>query len=364
MPGVVACRRQQPAAGPAPGLRAGQRRPRRRPAHRGARRRHRGRRRRRAHGARRAARGRAPGRRARLDQGQHRARQGRRRRGRPDQDRARAGHRHHPAHDRRRPAAPAAARRRRRGCGCPTCPRTGQKAAGIAGVSAMGTGGLNVHLVLRSEPRPRSRHDRVLPVRLARRDRARAGTGPRCAAAPTTARPAAAYLLHAPDRTAAGRDPGPDRATWRPGCPTPSCSDLACQLGPRRRASQGPARVAIVASKQEQLARLAARPSTCCRPARRPARHPARHLRGRQRRRPGHAAAVRRPAPGHAGRTRTAARLRPGPVAGRAALAGPARRQRRTPRSARPRRDRRPDLGRVPVRGRRGIGHGHPKQDP
>ena len=47
-------------------------------------------------------------------------------------------HRHHPAVDRVRPAASAAARPVTPGCGCPHAPRPGPMASGIAGVSAMG----------------------------------------------------------------------------------------------------------------------------------------------------------------------------------------------------------------------------------
>lgn len=126
----------------------------------------------------------------------------------------------------------------------------------LAGVSAMGVGGVNVHLVLRNAPGRGSRYDRVLRVlpRLAR-----AGSGKERAACTVRAssadRPPAAYLLHAPDRQrlAAALTRVGEVAGWLSDA---EMMDLSCQLG-RDARSQGPARVAIVASHQEELARLA-----------------------------------------------------------------------------------------------------------
>jgi enediyne polyketide synthase len=126
----------------------------------------------------------------------------------------------------------------------------------LAGVSAMGVGGVNVHLVLRNAPGRGSRYDRMLRVlpRLAR-----SGSGKERVACsdrvPDQSRWPAAYLLHAPDRQqlAALATRIADVADW---LSDSEMVDLACQLGRDARA-QGPARIAIVASDQAELARLA-----------------------------------------------------------------------------------------------------------
>ena len=127
----------------------------------------------------------------------------------------------------------------------------------IAGVSAMGTGGGNAHLVLRGQT-DRGRHKR-------RGRSARPGetTETMLAIDPAKhpAQPsegqvrATAYLLHAPDRKA--MLPVLARiAQISPWLSDAEMRDLACQLA-RDAREQGPVRMAIVASRQEQLARLA-----------------------------------------------------------------------------------------------------------
>ena len=147
----------------------------------------------------------------------------------------------------------------------------------IAGVSAMDPVGINAHLVLRKEPDSGSR------VRRGARSRPRVpraasgpvagqadrrGAGPAAATQRTAAdvtlsaaareaagRQAAAYLLHAPDPEglAAALSRLAQVAPW---ISDGEMQDLACELA-RAAATQGPARVAIVASSQEELARLA-----------------------------------------------------------------------------------------------------------
>jgi enediyne polyketide synthase len=120
----------------------------------------------------------------------------------------------------------------------------------IAGVSAMGSG-LNVHIVLRSEP-VRGRHERKRGPRSRQPE-----SGP--AAAPVMAvgrqAKATAYLLHAPDRNALAAMLA-RIAHVAPGLSDAELSDLAVQLA-HDATTQGPVRLAIVASNQEQLARLA-----------------------------------------------------------------------------------------------------------
>jgi enediyne polyketide synthase len=165
----------------------------------------------------------------------------------------------------------------------------------IAGVSGMGPG-INVHLVLRSEP-TRGRHARrarVAPpsssspataagpaVKSAKAapaagtDADAGATGTR-AAAPAAVTPvvrAAAitpavsggpprpytFLLHAPDRGA--MDALLARvAHVAPWLSDAEMGDLACQLG-RDAAHQGPVRIALVGTRQDQLARLAGQAS-------------------------------------------------------------------------------------------------------
>ncbi|HEV2243103.1 MAG TPA: polyketide synthase, partial [Streptosporangiaceae bacterium] len=168
----------------------------------------------------------------------------------------------------------------------------------IAGVSGMGPG-INVHLVLRSEP-TRGRHARRArvapaappssssPVTAAgpavKSAKAAPGAGTYAdaeatgtrAAAPAAATPvvrAAAitpavsggpprpytFLLHAPDRGA--MDALLARvAHVAPWLSDAEMGDLACQLG-RDAAHQGPVRIALVATSQDQLARLAGQAS-------------------------------------------------------------------------------------------------------
>ena len=135
----------------------------------------------------------------------------------------------------------------------------------IAGVSAMGTGGGNAHLVLRGLP-DRGRHKRATGAGTAGSGTAGSGTVAGIARsgqvpAAEVALPvggdvrAAAYLLHAADRTALLQVLA-RIAQVAPWLSDGEMRDLACQLA-RDAHEQGPARIAIVASRQEQLARLA-----------------------------------------------------------------------------------------------------------
>ncbi|HXZ65781.1 MAG TPA: beta-ketoacyl synthase N-terminal-like domain-containing protein [Streptosporangiaceae bacterium] len=115
----------------------------------------------------------------------------------------------------------------------------------LAAVSATGIGGSNVHLVLRHEAsRSRGHRDRVAPAAPVGVQRA-----PNGAPAPR------AFLLHAHDRAGLATTLSrlADRAAW---LSDSEMLDLACALG-RDPAAQGPARVALVATRQEQLAALA-----------------------------------------------------------------------------------------------------------
>ena len=133
----------------------------------------------------------------------------------------------------------------------------------IAGVSAIDPAGVNVHLVLSSEPVRASRHDRTFRG-LPRARRASAAAAPAVIAAVPAARAQPeirsaartfAYLLHAPDR--AGLAASLTRlAHIAPWLTDAELHDLACQLA-RDAADREPVRVALVASRQEQLARLA-----------------------------------------------------------------------------------------------------------
>ena len=197
----------------------------------------------------------------------------------------------------------------------PAAPERWPEGTRLAGVSAMGPGGLNVHLVLAGRQGRQSgpgRLPRILPradraeipsgsARIvtrpasahpasARSARARSLRVPRVSFRPAAAEPGtippgtippgtippgtippgtiapggrrpigavrpAAYLLHAPDRAALGEVLS-RIAQVAPWLSDGEMQDLACQLA-REAASQGPARVAIVATRQEQLARLA-----------------------------------------------------------------------------------------------------------
>ena len=136
----------------------------------------------------------------------------------------------------------------------PRTPETWPEGTRIAGVSAMGPG-LDVHLVLRSEP-ARGRHERRAP------GAPTAGRPETRPAADTDARReigslarSTAYLLHAQDRAALAAILA-RIAHVAPWLSDAELGDLACQLA-RDAADQGPMRMALVASKQDQLARLA-----------------------------------------------------------------------------------------------------------
>jgi enediyne polyketide synthase len=115
----------------------------------------------------------------------------------------------------------------------------------LAAVSATGIGGSNVHLVLRHEVAGRLRVQRSRPA-------APEPTSPPMTVGGPGPWP---FLLHAPDRAslAATLSRLADRAAW---LSDSELQDLACALG-RNPAEQGPARVALVAARQEQLAAFA-----------------------------------------------------------------------------------------------------------
>jgi enediyne polyketide synthase len=142
----------------------------------------------------------------------------------------------------------------------PPAPAPWPEGVRLAGVSAMGYGGLNVHLVLGGGQGPRPAAGR--PKRSWRRfsrapsaqdqpvSRQRAGRRPVGAARP------GAYLVHAPDRAALTEILAriSEVAPW---ISDGEMQDLSSQLA-RDAATQNQVRVAIIASRQEQLARLAA----------------------------------------------------------------------------------------------------------
>ncbi|MGO8960740.1 MAG: SDR family NAD(P)-dependent oxidoreductase [Streptosporangiaceae bacterium] len=123
----------------------------------------------------------------------------------------------------------------------------------LAAVSTMGIGGSNVHIVLRHEPSSRARAERWLrsvPLRARLAGKAEPAPGQ----LPTGQQPLP-FLLHAPDRfaLAAVLSRVADIAGWLSDA---EMQDLACMLG-RDTASQGPTKVGLVATRQEQLAVLA-----------------------------------------------------------------------------------------------------------
>jgi enediyne polyketide synthase len=115
----------------------------------------------------------------------------------------------------------------------------------LAAVSATGIGGTNVHLVLRHEVDSRARVQRTRP----------AAHEPSSSSAPVGVPGPRPFLLHAPDRASLATTLSrlADRAAW---LSDSELEDLACGLG-RDPHEQGPARVALVAAGQEQLAVLA-----------------------------------------------------------------------------------------------------------
>ncbi len=133
----------------------------------------------------------------------------------------------------------------------PRAPEPWPEGPRTAGVSAMGPG-VDVHLVLRSEP-TRGRHER----KRAASGGPRASSGAGTSGVPATGGPSrsAAYLLHAADRTAMGKLLA-RIARVAPWLSDAELVDLACQLA-RDAADQGPVRMALVASSQDHLARLA-----------------------------------------------------------------------------------------------------------
>src|ERR1700734_2012698 len=117
----------------------------------------------------------------------------------------------------------------------------------IAGVSAMGSG-INVHIVLRSEP-VRGRHERKRGSR-PRQAESGSAAAPMLPADSTTK--ATAYLLHAPDRNALAAILA-RIAHVAPWLSDAELGDLAVQLA-NDAAVQGPVRLGIVGSHQEQTA--------------------------------------------------------------------------------------------------------------
>jgi enediyne polyketide synthase len=125
----------------------------------------------------------------------------------------------------------------------------------LAAVSTMGIGGSNVHLVLRHEPVGRSRQDRWLrSAPWLTRATARPspdGVQPRLQPEPEPT----PFLLHAPDKYALAALLS-RLADIASSLSDAEMQDLACALG-RDPGRQGRARVALVATRQEQLAALA-----------------------------------------------------------------------------------------------------------
>ena len=138
----------------------------------------------------------------------------------------------------------------------PQAARDWEAGTRLAAVSTMSLGGSNVHVVLRHEPAGRGRQERWLrsvPL-LARAAAGRAGADaeqPRLAPGPE----AAPFLLHAPDRFALAALLS-RVAAIAGGLSDAEMQDLASVLG-RDTFEQGRARVAMLATRQEQLARLA-----------------------------------------------------------------------------------------------------------
>lgn len=141
--------------------------------------------------------------------------------------------------------------------GLPRAARDWEAGTRLAAVSTMSLGGSNVHVVLRHEPAGRGRQDRWLrsvPLLAKAAVAGRAGTDgapPHPIAGPEP-RP---FLLHAPDRFALAEMLF-RMAAVAGGLSDAEMQDLACMLG-RDPGPQGRARVAIVATRQEQLALLA-----------------------------------------------------------------------------------------------------------
>ncbi|HEY2550444.1 MAG TPA: beta-ketoacyl synthase N-terminal-like domain-containing protein [Streptosporangiaceae bacterium] len=138
----------------------------------------------------------------------------------------------------------------------PQSPEAWPAGTRLAGVSAMGSSGLNVHVVLRTEPAGRSLRGRVAEA-VPRGPRG--GAGPAAGMVSTQlaagAPQAMAYLLHAPDRLrlTALLSRLVQIAPW---LSDGQMHDLACQLAGEADV-QGQARVGIVAARPTQLARLA-----------------------------------------------------------------------------------------------------------
>ena len=123
----------------------------------------------------------------------------------------------------------------------------------LAAVSTTGIGGSNVHVVLRHEPTSRTRAERWLrSMPLLARPADKTASPPQPMPAGQQALP---FLLHAPDSSAlaAVLSRLAEIAGW---LSDSEMQDLACMLG-RDASKQGPARVGLVATRQEQLAVLA-----------------------------------------------------------------------------------------------------------
>ncbi|HTA10994.1 MAG TPA: beta-ketoacyl synthase N-terminal-like domain-containing protein, partial [Streptosporangiaceae bacterium] len=125
----------------------------------------------------------------------------------------------------------------------------------LAAVSTIGIGGSNVHIVLRHEPAARTRQDRWLRSAPFLGKAAHAtspdGVQPRLQPEPEPT----AFLLHAPDKLALAAILS-RLADIGAALSDAELQDLACMLG-RDPGHQGRARVALVATRQDELALLA-----------------------------------------------------------------------------------------------------------
>ena len=137
----------------------------------------------------------------------------------------------------------------------PQAPEEWPSGTRLAAVSTIGIGGSNVHIVLRHEPAARPRQDRWLRSAPFLGKAAPAtspdGVQPRLQPEPE----ATAFLLHAPDKVALAATLT-RLADIGAALSDAELQDLACMLG-RDPGHQGRARVALVATRQDELALLA-----------------------------------------------------------------------------------------------------------
>ena len=137
----------------------------------------------------------------------------------------------------------------------PQAPADWPSGSRLAAISALGIGGSNVHVVLRHEPASRTRHDRWLrsvpALGRATTRQSPDGVQPRLQPEPEPT----PFLLHAPDLSALAELLARVAET-AVSMSDAEMQDFACLLG-RDASPQGPTRVALVATRQEQLAALA-----------------------------------------------------------------------------------------------------------